>query len=303
MLEAGVAPWRSPILGQQAVGHPKNLTTGKPYRGVNVFLLAFTAWTQGYDSSYWMTYQQANQRGGRIKRGEKSSMVIFWKPHEIIDKETSEKKPISVLRYYNVFNANQCEGVEVPDTPKFTPSEFKPIEMAESIATGYMDGPKVGTGGNKAFYAPTTDTVKLPEPTRFASTEQFYATMFHELAHSTGHSSRLDRGLDKKLPAFGSPDYSREELVAEMAAAFLCGEARIEPATLANQASYLSGWLGALKSDKRLIISAGGAGQRAADWILGRRPGAAQTRDSVSEPSTAADTQELDALDDRAFPE
>lgn len=273
MLEAGVVPWRSGVLGLKAAGYPKNLCTGKPYRGVNVFLLAFMAYAKGYESAYWLTFQQANQRGGRVKRGEKSSLVVFWKPLETTDRQTGEVKKISVLRYYNVFNANQCEGVEVPDAPNYTPSEFAPIEAAETIVKEYSDGPKVVLGGAKAFYTPETDTVKLPEPTRFESTEQFYATMFHELSHSTGHSKRLDRGLDTKLAAFGSADYGREELVAEMSAAFLCGAARIDPAVIKNQAAYVSGWLGAIKKDKRLIIVAGGQAQRSADWVLGTRPG------------------------------
>ncbi len=285
MLNLGVAPWRSCILGQQAVGFPRNLLNGKQYRGINVFILAFTAYNLGYESAYWLTFQPAQQRGGSIKKGEKSSAIVFWKQHEVIDRETGEVKQTPLLRNYNVFNLSQCKGIPAPDAPQFKPSDFKQIERAEAVVQGYKGKPEIVTGGKKAFYTPSTDTVKIPEPTRFESTEQFHATLFHELAHSTGHSKRLDRKLDTKLAPFGSPDYGREELVAEMAAAFLCAEARIEPATIQNQAAYLKGWLGALKADKRLIISAGGAAQRAADWILDGDRGNGPESHAASEPA------------------
>lgn len=272
MLEAGVVPWRSPILGRSKAGHPRNLNSGKPYRGVNVFLLAFTAYAKGYGSSYWMTFNQAKERGGSVKKGEKASMVIFWKQYETTDKETGLPVKVPVLRYFNVFNAEQVADVEIPDAVKFEPIYFQPLEAAERIATGYADGPVVThDGGQKAFYRPTTDTVRLPERTRFASVEEYYSTLFHELSHSTGHSSRLDRKLDTDPKPFGSPDYGKEELVAEMSAAFLCSYAGINPVVIENQAAYLAGWLKQLKEDKRLVVSAAGQAQRAADWIRNER--------------------------------
>jgi antirestriction protein ArdC len=271
MLESGVAPWRSPILGRQSAGYPRNLASGKKYRGVNVFLLAFTAYAKGYESAHWLTMKQANGRGGNIRKGEKSSLVVFWKPLESVDAKTGEKKESFVLRYYNVFNADQCDGIAAPDAGTFTPIDFNPIEAAEKIANGYANGPTVNHGGSQAYYRPSTDAVQLPEPTRFASPEEYYGTRFHELAHSTGHSSRLGRGLDTDPKPFGSPDYGKEELIAELCAAFLCGHASITPATLANSAAYLDGWIHTLKQDKKLIVSSAGAAQRAADWILGER--------------------------------
>jgi antirestriction protein ArdC len=272
MLEKGVVPWRSPILGRSSAGHPKNLNTGKQYRGVNVFLLAFTAFTKGYGSSYWLTFNQAKERGGNVRKGEKSSMVVFWKKYETTDRDTGLPTTIPVLRYYNVFNAEQMEGIEIPDAVKFEPIDFKPIEAAEQIASNYAGGPVVEhNGGQQAFYRPTTDVVHLPERTRFASVEEYYSTLFHELSHSTGHSTRLDRKLDTEPKPFGSPDYGKEELVAEMSAAFLCSYAGIQPTVIANQTAYLSGWLKQLKSDKKLVVSAAGQAQRAADWIRGSR--------------------------------
>jgi antirestriction protein ArdC len=271
MLERGVVPWRSPILGQGKAGHPKNLESGKQYRGVNVFLLAFTAWAQGFGSAYWITFNQARQRGGSVKKGEKASMVVFWKEYEVTDRETGEPKKVPVLRYYNVFNAAQCDGIEIPDAVKFEPLDFKPIEAAEAMVQGYADAPTIEHGGQQACYRPLVDIVRMPEASRFASAEEYYSTLFHELGHSTGHSRRLDRKLDTDPKPFGTPDYGREELVAEMAAAFLCGHVGIRPAVIENQAAYLQGWLRQLKDDKRLVIAAASAAQKAADWIRGER--------------------------------
>src|SRR5580700_6277354 len=163
MLDSGVVPWRSPILGRNSAGHPKNLDSGKQYRGVNIFLLAFTAFAKGYGSSYWLTFNQAKERGGNVRKGEKSSMVVFWKQYETTDKGTGQPVKIPVLRYYNVFNAEQLEGIEIPDAVKFEPLDFKPIESAEQIAAGFLGGPSVGyDGGQQAFYRPSTDTVHMP---------------------------------------------------------------------------------------------------------------------------------------------
>jgi antirestriction protein ArdC len=271
MLEKGVVPWRSPILGQRAAGHPKNLNTGKPYRGVNVFLLALNAYAKGYGSAYWLTFNQAEERGGTVKRGERASLVVFWKQLNVKDRHTGEPATVPMLRHYNVFNVEQCEGIESPDATPFAPTDFNPIEAAAQIATGFTDGPAVEHGGQKAFYRPATDVVQTPEPSRFTSSEEFYSTLFHELSHSTGHATRLNRKLGTAVAAFGSPDYCREELVAEMSAAFLCGHAGITPAVIGNQAAYLAGWIKQLREDSRMIVTAAGAGQRATDWILGQR--------------------------------
>jgi len=269
MLEKGVVPWRSPILGAGTVGYPKNLVSDKPYRGVNVFLLAVMAHFKEFESAYWVTFRQAQERGGKVRRGEKATMVVFFKPYEVEGDAPGEKKQVFVLRHFNVFNLSQCEGLPVPDAPKYTPSEFRPLEAAARVVAKYQDGPAIQHCGSRAFYRPATDIVSIPEPTRFVTTEEYYGTLFHELGHSTGHSKRLDRGLDKDLRPFGSPDYGKEELVAEMTAAFLCGEVRIQPAVIENSAAYISGWLGQLKKDSKLVIAAASAAQRAAEWIRG----------------------------------
>lgn len=270
MLDAGVVPWRHPIRGADG-GWPRNLHSGRPYRGVNVFLLAVTAWMKGYGSAGWLTFRQARERGGHVRQGEKSSLVVFWKPYETTDRATGEPKTVAVLRHYRVFNAEQCEGVQPPETMPEPEGPVEPIEAAERIMAGYQDGPVIEHGGTGAFYRPSTDLVRLPEPDRFLSRAFYYATAFHELGHSTGHSTRLDRGLDRDLAPFGSADYSKEELVAEMASAFLCATAGISPPTIEQSAAYIAGWAKRLKEDRTLVVAAAGAGQRAADWVLGRR--------------------------------
>jgi antirestriction protein ArdC len=170
-----------------------------------------------------------------------------------------------------VFNAEQCEGIKVPDAVTFQPLDFQPIEAAQAIAANYDGGPVIAHGGTQAYYRPSTDAIQMPEQIRFTSAEEYYSTLFHEMAHSTGHSTRLHRGLDDEMRPFGSPDYGKEELIAEMAAAFLCGHVGIAPTVMVNQAAYIQGWLKQIKEDKKLIISAAAAGQKAADWIRGER--------------------------------
>ena len=148
---------------------------------------------------------------------------------------------------------------------------IEPIAEAERLIAGYEGGPRIEHGGSQAYYRPADDLVRLAEPSRFLSREFYYATAFHELAHSTGHSSRLDRGLDTNLAPFGTADYSREELIAEMGAAFLSAVAGISPPTIEQSAAYIAGWRKKLTADPKLIVSAAGAGQRAAHWVLGQR--------------------------------
>eukprot|EP00752_Nemacystus_decipiens_P015806 g14116.t1 len=232
-------------------------------------------WTKGYESDYWLTYKQAKQQGGQVRKGEKSSLVVFWKSYVAEDRDIGEDKAIPVIRHYNVFNAEQCDGMETPYDPAKAGTERKeelvevePIVACERVVEGYKDGPVISSGGVQAFYRPLADSVQIPKPERFESAERYYATLFHELAHSTGHSSRLDRGLNKKLTPFGSADYSREELIAEMGAAFLAATTGISPPTIDQSAAYINGWRQKLEGNKRLIIQAAGAGQRAADHIL-----------------------------------
>jgi antirestriction protein ArdC len=260
-LESGVAPWRKPWRTEM----PANLASKKEYRGINVFLLA----SLGYGSRYWLTYRQAQTLGGSVRKGEHGSKVVFWKIDEYRkeDKDTgeTENRKSILLRYYTVFNLEQCEGIKSPEPTRI----IAPLGQCETIVNS-MPNPPSFEQDSRAFYRPSTDTLGVPARSAFDSAEEFYSTLFHELTHSTGHPSRVGReGIMEHNP-FGSEDYSKEELVAEMGAAMLCGVAGIQSRTLDNSASYLQSWINRLRSDSRLIVSAASQAQKAADYILGK---------------------------------
>ncbi|HWB14451.1 MAG TPA: zincin-like metallopeptidase domain-containing protein [Pirellulales bacterium] len=268
-LEQGVIPWRRPWGGEGS--EPRNACTRRAYRGVNVFMLSAAA----YDSPYWLTYRQAEMWGGHVKKGEHGFPVVFWCIKEGVDKETGEARKLFILRYYTAFNVQQCEGL--PSALLATPGpklDFKPIERCEAILAGLpANRPSIGHGGPQAFYRPSDDSIAMPKPERFVSVEDHYATLFHELAHATGHPSRLNREGIANIAPFGTPVYSREELVAEMGSAFLCGYAGIDvPALQQNEAAYIASWLKVLRGDTRLVVQAAAAAQKAADWVLGSNP-------------------------------
>jgi antirestriction protein ArdC len=258
-LEAGVAPWHRPWSTQI----PRNLVSRREYRGINVFLLG----ASGYGSPYWLTFKQAKERHGHVRKGEHGSKVVFWKigTREVQDDggATSERTSV-VLRYYTVFNVEQCEGIATPETVRVV----SPIQECERIVC-QMPNPPAMEQDARAWYRPSTDTVGIPAHTAFNSSEEYYSTLFHELTHSTGHSKRVRRDGIEKLNTFGSESYSREELIAEMGAAMLAGVAGIERKTLANSAAYLQSWINVLKSDSRMVVSAASQAQKAADYILG----------------------------------
>lgn len=261
-LEQGEIPWRTPW---KAGGWPKNIVSGKKYRGVNVFMLAM----QGYASPHWLTYKQAKELGGYVKEGATGTPVVFWKPADAKkpDVEPSDdERRAPILRYYTVFNLSQVEGIASPDAE--LDRQFNPIEACERIVREMPDAPMIECNRTKAGYIPSEDKVIMPPPGAFVSDEDYYATLFHELTHSTGHENRLNRRPSTDKRKFGDEAYSKEELVAEMGAAFLCGIAGIETATVDNSAAYIQNWLTALKDDKRMVIFAAAAAQKAADYIL-----------------------------------
>ena len=258
-LEKGQVPWRKPWRTLP----PANLVSKKPYRGINVFLLAL----QGYGSQYWLTFNQARQLGGNVRKGEHGTKIVFWKfdtfETETADGETEERKS-AFLRYYTVFNLEQTEGLKA----LLALPPASPIESAEEIVKG-MPNPPAFEQDFRAAYIPSRDTVTMPSRTAFESQAEFYSTIFHELTHSTGHAKRLGREGFDSPQKFGSDSYSREELIAEMGSAMLCGIAGIEQATIGNSAAYLQAWINRLKVDSRLVISAASAAQKAADYIRG----------------------------------
>ena len=265
-LESGVAPWHRPWRTEP----PCNLISGKEYRGINPFLLA----PQGYGSRYWLTFNQANKLGGHIRKGEKSSIVTFWKiGEERVVKSTdgTERKTRPfLLRFYRVFNIEQTEGIaEKLGLGKASP-RIPSLDKCETIVSSMPNPPK-REQSDRAWYRPSTDTVGMPSRSAFNSAEEYYSTLFHELTHSTGHTSRIGREGIEQLNTFGSESYSKEELVAEMGAAMLCGVTGIVPATLSNSAAYLNSWIDRLRGDSQLIVSAASQAQKAADYIQGVR--------------------------------
>jgi antirestriction protein ArdC len=252
-LEQGVAPWRKPWSSEM----PCNLLSQKPYRGLNVFFLA----TQGYESKYWLTFNQCAKLGGRIKAGSKSTFVTFWNVgQEKLNPKTNRLSKPFLLRYYRVFSLCQTEGIDLPRAvfERNKRSAFEAIETAETLAES-MPNPPSFEVSDHAWYSPIQDAIGIPSRGLFANPAEYYSTLFHELAHSTGHQKRLHRENFDKPSHFGSESYSKEELVAEMTSAFLCGLSGIERETVPNSAAYLKTWIERLKSDAKLLITAASA--------------------------------------------
>ncbi len=273
LLEQGIVPWRRPW---SATGLPRNVVSKKPYRGINLFLLSATR----YVSPFWLTMRQANELGGSVRKGEHSQIVVFWKVDQIANAE-AESVPENdqadeksrrrfVLRYYRLFNLEQCELPQavLDKLPKVETHQHDPIEAAERIIAGMPNPPEIQYAGSKAFYSPITDRITLPPRELFLSAEEHFATLAHECSHASGHPKRLNRKSISEAAPFGSPTYSFEELVAEFSAAYLCAEAGISPAVLENQAAYIQGWLAKIHRDKRMVVIAAAEAQKAADYIL-----------------------------------
>jgi antirestriction protein ArdC len=278
-MESGTVPWQKPwaSLG----GIPRNLSSGRPYRGMNVLLLSLG---QPYASPWWLTYKQAQDLGGQVRKGEKASLVTFWKfPRSDTAPEEGEKgegaaepehRRAPLLRHYHVFNLEQVDGIPAPPSQEFQPKAHERMACCEAVVAEMPQRPSIQRDPRQACYAPGLDKIGIPDLSQFETPEAYYGTLYHELVHSTGHPSRLARAaLDSPSP-FGSPDYSREELVAEFGAAFLCAHAGILPRTVDNSAAYIQGWLSVLKGDKRLLPVAAAQAQRAVDFILGPHLGA-----------------------------
>ena len=268
LLEQGTIPWKKDWKG----GIPMNIN-GHRYRGINVFTLL----SAGYSSPYWLTFNQAKKMGGKIKQGEHGVPVVFWKLLERPTGETNEEtgepvvKRVPFLRYYIVFNLAQTEGIDLKYEASVL-SDTSPIDMAERIVNGILVPPVVRHEGSRAYYSPTVDEIVLPPVDSFYSMEGYYSTRFHETVHWTGHKTRLNRPGVTELAMFGSEKYSQEELVAEMGAAFLCGEAGISQRVIENQAAYIQGWTRKFRDDKKMVVMAAAQAQKAADFVLTHNP-------------------------------
>ena len=222
-----------------------------------------------FSSPYWLTFKQAQDLKGRVKKGEKGTQVIFWKVFEQEETEEKNGKKIFMLRYYTVFNLEQCEGIEASNDEA---AQINPIDTCEAIVKGYATMPALKTNQqDKAFYNPKDDYISLQNKATFRSAEAYYSTLFHEIVHSTGHETRLNR-FDSKTSnsPFASDEYSKEELIAELGNAYLCAEAGIDNTELENNAAYIQSWLEALRNDKKLLFSASSQAIKATEYILGK---------------------------------
>jgi len=261
-LESGVVPWQMPW---KAGGMPRNGISRRPYSGFNFwYLLSFR-----FERPWFLTFNQVKELGGSIKKGSKSFLVVFWKLLDVTrDDGTMDEVPM--LRYYRVFHIDQVTGIPAEKLPKLEnhDHDFDPIAACDELVERWTDSPAIEHGKAQACYIPSLDKVEMPSPRTFFVDEHYYSALFHELVHSTGHHSRLNRF--GKLPNhnFGSRDYSQEELIAEMGASYLSGLTGIEQATLDNSAAYIQGWLKRLKSDRKFFVQAATQAQRAVDYIL-----------------------------------
>lgn len=262
-LEKGEIPWHKPWSG--VVSGAYNRVSKKPYSLLNQMILQ-------HDGEY-ATYKQWSELGGKVKKGEKAEIVVFWKILQVEETKDGkvEKKSIPLLKYINVFHISQIDGVEPKDMKLI---EHNSIEEAEQIKTAYADREHLiikEIVTDRAFYSPSRDYIQVPCKEQYKDVMEFYSTLFHEMVHSTGHRDRLGRlDLNAKLASFGSEEYSKEELIAEIGSAFLMNHIGIETAkTFKNSAAYIQNWLQVLRNDNKFIVSASSKAEKAMKYILG----------------------------------
>lgn len=275
LLESGSAPWQKPWEGGSIM--PMNPTTGKAYRGGNVLALMISGMRKGYGDPRWMTYKQASDKDWQVRKGEKGTQIEFWeaKTGSQDEGEADEQQRSRLIhRVYTVFNAQQIDGIPPIVIEPLKPFEI--IEAGEHILAGC--GADIRHGGDRAYYNRRTDHVQLPPKECFTDAPGYYGTACHELAHWSGHPSRLNRPTLTESYRFGDQQYAKEELVADLASCFMAAEKGI-PYNPAQTAAYVGSWVKALKDDKNEIFRAASAASKAADYVLG------QTR----EPETAAE--------------
>ncbi len=268
-LEQGVVPWRRPWNGQL----PKNYESGREYRGVNILTLGIAEMVHCYNSPYWITYLQAQKHGGHIKKGEKATYIVFSeKKIKEVEKEdgTKQEKVIHFVKSFPVFNFDQTEGVPRKEIAAPLDADRDLISLCDAVLAKMANPPAYQERGSSAYYMPKSDLVNLPPMGSFKTTEGYIATKFHEYAHSTGHETRLNRPGIMDVASFGGEEYSFEELVAELASAYLCASNGINN-TLENSSAYIQNWRRVLRNDKSMLLKASGKATAAADYILRRQ--------------------------------
>jgi len=280
-LEAGRLPWVQPwgSTGSAGPGLPRNALTASTYSGVNVLILWGEVIAQGWPSQSWLTFRQAQEAGGCVRKGEHGVTVVYadrFIPEaekERASREGGDAKAVPFLKRFTVFNVAQCEGLRAglaSDPAPLPEREIVPV-AEEVIAASGVD---FRIGGPRAFYVPALDFVQVPPQPAFFEQVNYYRTCLHELTHATGHAKRLNRDVTN---GFGSKDYAREELVAEMGSAFLCAALGIAPTV--RHADYIGSWLEVLREDNRAIFRAASAATKAADWLLARHREAKAARE------------------------
>lgn len=265
ILEAGTAKGGKRWTNQAGGGLPRNAKTGEAYRGINVLLLWAQAAEQSYSSNLWLTYKQAEALGAQVRKGEKSTMgVYFQKVERKAEDDTEDAKSYPMAKAFFLFNVAQIDSLPAELTTPAPAKVFNAIEEAEQVIN--RTGALIRHGFDGAFYVPGKDEVCMPHRERFTNEANYYATTLHELAHWTGHESRLARTFGKR---FGDDAYAMEELTAELSAAFTMGHLSMVDGTIEGHASYLEGWIKVLKQDKHAIFTAASAAAKATDWVLG----------------------------------
>jgi antirestriction protein ArdC len=265
-LEVGAAPWVKPWSATAGANTPCNALTNRPYSGCNVVLLWMAA-NAGYRTPRYLTFKQALELGGNVRKGEHGTKVCFVKQLKLADRngEEGETRIVPMMREYTVFNVDQCEGLPERVLTLGEVRVRNPDERDTTIdAFLGSSGVEIREGMGEAYYRPGADFISLPKFEAFKSAATFYATAFHELGHATGHKTRLDRDLRHR---FGERAYAAEELVAELCAAFLCAEFSIDGDL--RHARYIQTWIGLLKADRRAFFTACSKAQAAADYLRG----------------------------------
>ncbi|WP_066825309.1 ArdC family protein [Sphingomonas mali] len=268
-LEQGRLPWVKPWdAAACGCAMPANGVTGRRYSGINVLILWAAVIEGRYASQRWLTYRQAELVGGHVRKGERGTTICYadrFTPKGEEQKardEDRDARQVAFLKRFTVFNVDQCEGLPEDLTRIIAPTEL--ADLLPSVQAIIRDsGADIRFGGGEAYYAPSADYVAVPPQAAFPEPINWYRTMLHELGHWTGHPSRLDRNQQGR---FGSPDYAREELVAEMASAFACASLSIQPTV--RHADYIGSWLAVLREDEKAIFRAASAASKAADFLL-----------------------------------
>ena len=279
-LEKGVRPWVKPWNAEHAAGRITRPLrhTGQPYSGINILMLWAAATAAGYAAPFWMTFRQAQELGAHVRKGEKGSLVVYANTisRTEADPESGEdiERQIPFMKGYTVFNVEQIEGLpqhfHATVTPQIDPVQR--IERADAFFTA--TGATIRSGGDRAYYAIAADYIQMPPFEAFRGPESYYSTLGHETVHWTRHPSRLDRDFGRKR--HGDEGYAREELVAELGAAFLCADLGLTPEVRDDHAPYIASWLKVLNDDKRAIFSAAAHAQRAVDFLTGLQPTVAE---------------------------